>query len=183
MSQRPRIVFLDRDGTLIASDLVGGVPVATNIASAVRLLPGVAEGCASLKALGYKLVVVTNQPDVPRGRACKEDVTAINARLAGDLDLDLVMTCFHDNSDDCPCRKPRPGMLLEAAERLGVSLSNESVMVGDRWRDVVAGQLAGVSTILVGDGYGESDDCRPDATVEDFASAVQWIRARESGRT
>lgn len=176
------IVFLDRDGTLIGTDVREGLPVASNDPDSLVILPGVVEGCRELKRAGHRLVMVTNQPDVPRGRARREHVEAINGRLSETLDLDLVMVCYHDDHDDCNCRKPRPGMLLEGARQLGVELSRSSVIVGDRWRDVHAGLNAGISTVQIGSGYGETVQCNPDAAVGDFLAAVKWIESKGSQR-
>lgn len=179
----PGIVFLDRDGTLIETKVTEGGPVAQNDPSSFALLPNVREGCKALKRDGHQLVMVTNQPDVPRGRARLEDVTAINDALSELLDLDLVLMCLHDDADGCTCRKPLPGMLLEGADRLGRTLTRDSVMVGDRWRDVRAGENAGVTTVLIGDGYGESVHCNPDVKVASFPEAVRWIQSQRSRTT
>ena len=183
MTESAGIVFLDRDGTLIETGVVDGVPVASNDPETVALLPGVLEGCRALKQAGHHLVMVTNQPDVPRGRTRREDVEAINNRLTEALALDLVMVCFHDDHHECNCRKPRPGLLIEGARRIGVALGASSVIVGDRWRDVEAGHNAGISSVLVGGGYGEGVQCHPDATVGDFPSAVRWIESRRRRET
>ena len=148
----PGAVFLDRDGVLVASDVVDGVP---RPAAEAVLLPGVVDACGQLAAAGFRLVMVTNQPDIARGKVAAAAVEAVNERLREELGLDQVRMCPHDDIDDCACRKPRPGMLLDAAADLGIDLTR-SVMVGDRWRDIGAGEAAGVRTVLVGHGYDES---------------------------
>lgn len=183
MTGTPAIIFLDRDGTLIETRVVDGIPVALNEPDSFVLLPGVVDGCRALKRDGHRLIMVTNQPDVPRGRVQLADVVAINNAVAEMLGLDLVLVCLHDDGDDCQCRKPRPGMLVEGAARLGMPLSRDSVIIGDRWRDIRAGERAGVTTVLVGDGYGENVQCNPDMTVADFSEAVSWIQMRRSRTT
>ena len=84
---------------------------------------------------------VTNQPDIARGTQTREAVQRINDALLVELPLDEVVVCPHDDADGCACRKPKPGMLLDAAERVGIDL-DASFMVGDRWRDVEAGRSA-----------------------------------------
>ena len=128
----------------------------------------------SLRHHGFLLIVVTNQPDVARGRLTRETVDAMNDHLRSKLPLDAFEMCLHDDADRCDCRKPAPGMLLRAAERDEVTLS-ESFMVGDRWRDIEAGHRAGCRTVLIGDGYGESFKFPPDVTVGSLTEAVGWI--------
>src|SRR5688572_25373460 len=128
-------VFLDRDGVLNQAVVVDGRPYPPRLAGDVRLLDGVVEACAQLRDAGWLLVVVTNQPDVSRGTTSLADVEAIHTVITERVEVDGVLICPHDDSDGCTCRKPAPGLLHEAAQRLGISLK-DSVMVGDRWRDV-----------------------------------------------
>jgi D-glycero-D-manno-heptose 1,7-bisphosphate phosphatase len=95
-----------------------------------------------LRAAGFVNVIVTNQPDVATGRQRREVVEAMHALLLSRLAVDAVKVCYHVDADHCACRKPKPGMLLEAAGELDIDLS-ASFMVGDRWRDIAAGQAAG----------------------------------------
>jgi D-glycero-D-manno-heptose 1,7-bisphosphate phosphatase len=167
-------VFLDRDGVLDEARVVDGRPYPPLDVSEVRVLPGVREACRRLAEAGYLLIVVTNQPDVARGTQTMAAVEAINARLQDDLGLDAVIVCPHDDADDCPCRKPRPGMLLAAAQQWDVDLG-ASVMVGDRWRDVEAGAAAGVRTVFVDRRYDERAPAAPDLTVNELEESVTWI--------
>lgn len=180
MPLRPA-VFLDRDGTLNAPVVRAGKPYPPATVDEFRLLDGVAEGCARLKAAGYALVVVTNQPDVGRGTTPQATVEAIHRRL-GELvpQIDLIQVCYHGGSDygqPCQCRKPKPAMVLEAAAQLQLDLSR-SWMVGDRWRDVDCGHAAGCRTIFLDWGYAEALRQRPDFTVKSFAEASGIILAQ-----
>ena len=172
-SQRPA-VFLDRDGVLNRVYLREGMPHPPDSVEQFELLPGVADAVRRLHAAGYALVVVTNQPDVARGTQTRAGVEAIHARLCAELPMLDVMTCFHDDGDNCACRKPKPGMLHEAARRWGLDLE-QSFLVGDRWRDVLAGEAAGCRTILVETPYSGRGRCRPDYVVRDLAEAAAWI--------
>src|SRR5580700_6019682 len=136
-----RAVFLDRDGVLNRAFLQGGVPSPPRGPDEVEILPGVAEACRLLRRAGYVLIVVTNQPDVARGRQRREVVDAINQVVRRAVDVDDVRVCFHDDVDACSCRKPAPGLLLEAGREWQIDLSS-SFMVGDRWRDIEAGRRA-----------------------------------------
>jgi D-glycero-D-manno-heptose 1,7-bisphosphate phosphatase len=90
------------------------------------------------------------------------------------IELDAVLVCFHDEVDSCACRKPAPGLLHEAAERFGISLE-DSVMVGDRWKDVEAGRRAGCRTVFIDHGYSERAPSAPDLTVTSLKEALPWI--------
>jgi D-glycero-D-manno-heptose 1,7-bisphosphate phosphatase len=171
-------VFLDRDG-VINRVVVGadGIPHPPQRVADVVLLPGVEDACDMLRAMGHVLVVVTNQPDVARGTQSRAAVEAINALICNRLGIDHVRVCYHDDSDGCACRKPQPGLIVDAARDLGIDLT-ASFMVGDRSRDIEAGRRAGCLTILVGDGYGESVSSKPDASLPSLAKAAAWIAER-----
>jgi D-glycero-D-manno-heptose 1,7-bisphosphate phosphatase len=105
----------------------------------------------------------------------KESVEAIHQKLAAELDLDEILVCYHTDDDHCECRKPKPGLLLDAARRHQINLA-ESFMVGDRWRDVEAGQNAGCRTILIDAGYQERKPGQPPTVrVHSLQEAADWI--------
>jgi D-glycero-D-manno-heptose 1,7-bisphosphate phosphatase len=167
-------VFLDRDGVLNRTFVRDGVPHPPAELTEFELLPGVPEALERLAAAGFALVVVTNQPDVARGTQTRERVEAMNARLRTALPLLDVLTCYHDGPDHCLCRKPQPGMLLEAAQRWRLDLGR-SFMIGDRWSDVAAGQAVGCRALLVDQPYSGRARCRPDHCVADLPAAADWI--------
>ena len=144
-------VFLDRDGVINRPLIRAGKPYPPATLDEFEVLPGVREACQLLKKLGFLLVVATNQPDVGRGTLAREAVETIHAWMMQQLPIDRVMTCFHGGAvygDPCGCRKPQPGMLLQAAEALKIDLA-KSFMIGDRWRDVDCGFNAGCKTVFV----------------------------------
>ncbi|HLH76544.1 MAG TPA: HAD-IIIA family hydrolase [Candidatus Binataceae bacterium] len=169
-----RAVFLDRDGVLIRTLVREGKPVSVSTLAEVEILDGVAQACDRLKQAGFLLVVVTNQPDVSRGLMARETVEATNQLLSERLPVDELRTCYHDDRDDCDCRKPRPGMLLAAAAKWHIDLA-ASFMVGDRWRDIEAGQRAGCRTVFIDNGYEEAQPPRPDYRARSLAEAANWI--------
>lgn len=176
-------VFLDRDDTLIHNDGDLGDP------DQVRLMPGVPEGLRALRRAGFRLVVVTNQGGVARGRYTEDDVDLVHRRIAelvdeaaGEADLlERFYYCpYHPDAAvaayrrDHFWRKPRPGMLLQAARDLDLDLGS-SWLIGDRPRDVEAGRTAGCRTILLSAEGPESEDCRPTAVAGDFIAAVRHV--------
>jgi D-glycero-D-manno-heptose 1,7-bisphosphate phosphatase len=170
-----RAVFLDRDGVLNRSIVRDGKPYPPGSPAELEILPGVPEALKRLREAGLLLICVTNQPDVARGTQHRGVVEAINRVIVESLPLDEVLVCYHDDADNCPCRKPRPGLLIEAAGRHTIDLK-VSFMVGDRWRDIEAGKNAGCKTILVDCGYNErSPQNPPDLRVGSLAESVDWI--------
>jgi len=169
-----RAVFLDRDGVLNASIVRGGKPYAPYSLAEFELLPGVPEALARLRAAGFLNVVVTNQPDVATGKARREDVDAIHAHLLKNLPIDAVKACFHTDNEGCECRKPKPGMVLEAARELGIDLA-ASFLVGDRWRDVAAAQAAGCKALFIDYQYDEKRPEKPYVAVKSLPEAAGYI--------
>jgi D-sedoheptulose 7-phosphate isomerase len=173
--QMRRAVFLDRDGVINEAVVRDGKPYPPADAASLQILPGTAEALARLKQSGYLLLVVTNQPDVARGSQKRDTVDAISLRLRTELPLDDVLTCFHDDPDDCDCRKPRPGLMKQAAQQYGIDLAH-SYLIGDRWRDIDAGANAGCKTVWIDRGYKEQVPASaPDARVASLSEAVDWI--------
>ncbi len=169
-----RAAFLDRDGVLTRVILRDGLPGSARHPEEVVLLPGVPEAVARLRDLGLLVIVVTNQPDLARGRLTPEALAVIHGRLRAALPLDDLAVCPHDDADGCACRKPRPGMLLEAAARWDIDLA-ASFLVGDRDKDIEAGRRAGCTTILLPASY--SGAVRADYGAADLAEAAE-IMAR-----
>ncbi|MBI4319990.1 MAG: HAD family hydrolase [Chloroflexi bacterium] len=170
-----RAVFLDRDGVLNQAVIKDGKPYPPSSLAELELTPDARGPLETLKAAGFLLIGITNQPDVARGTMSREVVEAINARILAALPLQEILVCYHDDGDHCDCRKPAPGLLLRAAAQNDVDLSR-SYMVGDRWRDVDAGRRAGCRTIFVDRGYlGEPLDTSPDWRVHSLREAVEWI--------
>ena len=174
-----RAVFLDRDGVINRPVVRDGLPYPPNTVEEFNIYDDVPAGCARLKAAGFLLVVATNQPDVGRGTQSRETVEAIHAAMRAALpEIDRVEVSYDpggsSGSPDAPRRKPRPGMLLDAADALRISLP-ESYMVGDRWRDIDCGHAAGCTTIFIDRGYQETLRQPPTFTVGSFAEAVEVI--------
>jgi len=179
---RRRAVFLDRDGVINRAFVRDGKPFPPPTPQELEILPGVAEALRELKANGFKLLLVTNQPDVGRGRLSVQTLDAMHEDLRAHLPLDDILVCCHTDQDKCDCRKPMPGMIIEAARKHDIDLA-ASFMVGDRWRDIDAGYNAGCKTILIDYGYSERPpDHEPDLRVRSLREAADWIiRATPEG--
>ncbi len=171
-----RAVFLDRDGVINRNVEHSGRPAAPTALADFQLLPGVQSALRRIKVAGFLVVVVTNQPDVAAGRLSKEAVAAMHALIRRHLSVDDIRVCFHRDGDNCSCRKPKPGMILEAAAEHHVDLAS-SFMVGDRWRDIEAGRAAGCTTICVGHNSGAV--VSSDAVVDSLCEAVSFILHRQ----
>lgn len=168
-----KAVFLDRDGVINKTIFKMGKPRAPYTMEEFAFVEGVEEAVAALKGNGFLTIVVTNQPDVARGWVAMEQVELVNIFVFNTLQVDEVMSCFHTDKDNCECRKPRPGMLLEAAKKWNIDL-RQSFMVGDRLSDVDAGKRAGCLSILVGEGDGATG-VTPDHQCENLLAASHWI--------
>jgi len=173
--KKARAVFLDRDGVINEAIVRDGKPYPPSSLGELKTTPGTESALKDLKANGFKLIVVTNQPDVARGLQTQAAVETINQALAASLPLDDVFVCYHSDEDDCDCRKPKAGMLLDAARKHNIDLGR-SYLVGDRWRDIDAGHNAGCKTILVDSGYNErTPKLPPQARVGSLREAADWI--------
>jgi D-glycero-D-manno-heptose 1,7-bisphosphate phosphatase len=146
-----------------------------------RILPGVEEAARRLKKAGYLIVIATNQPDVRNGITSKAAMEAMHAEIRKLMPIDDVMICLHNDADNCACRKPKPGLLLQAAAKHGIDLKS-SYFVGDRWKDMHAGKAAGCRTIFVNYGYVQDQPAEPDKTVVSLAEAAAFILTSEAER-
>jgi D-glycero-D-manno-heptose 1,7-bisphosphate phosphatase len=168
-------VFLDRDGVLVVPEMREGRSFAPRSLEAYRLYESARENLERLRDAGFALVVVTNQPDVGSGIVPQSLVETMHRRLCAELPIDAVKVCYHTRADDCSCRKPRPGMLIEAARQLGVSC-DRSFMIGDRASDVAAGNAVGCRTIFIDLGYAaETKPVDATLTVKSLREATDVI--------
>src|SRR5664279_1004579 len=175
---RQRAVFLDRDGVINKPVVRDGRPYPPAEVKDFELYDDVVAGCVRLDAAGYLLVVVTNQPDMARGKQTRAVVEEMHRTMRDALpQIARVEVCWHagpSRGEPCDCHKPEPGMVWRAAEALGVDLA-QSFLVGDRWRDVDCGHRAGCRTILIDRDYSEELRQPPNWTVTSFCQAVETI--------
>jgi D-glycero-D-manno-heptose 1,7-bisphosphate phosphatase len=167
-----RAIFFDRDGVLNEVVWRDGAPVSPRCAAELRLVAGAAEAVRRLRSAGWLVLVVTNQPDLARGALERAEHDRILALFRESLAVDDVAVCPHDDTHDCRCRKPKPGMLEDLAARHRVVLSR-SVMVGDSWKDIEAGRRAGCRTVLLRREYNRGLEA--DVVTDTLESAVDEI--------
>lgn len=173
-----RAVFLDRDGTVIHDLDYPRDP------DQVRLVPGAAAALARLRDAGFALVLVSNQSGVGRGLITPREAELVHERVVAllaerDVRLDGAYYCPHAPDAGCGCRKPAPGMILEAAERLGIDVSG-SYVVGDKPSDVRAGQRAGCRTVqLTADRQHEPCDPLPNLVADSWDAALTYILGQD----
>jgi len=171
-----KALFLDRDGVICRAFIRDGKPYPPRTLQELEILPGVKEALRLAGELGFVRIITTNQPDVARGTLDKKIVDDMHALLCAQLEIDDVLVCWHDDADNCACRKPKPGLLFDGAARHGVDLAR-SYMVGDRWRDTESGVRAGCRTVWIDCHYNEKQPpTPPDHRCHSLAEAVAWIR-------
>jgi len=185
MNTMRRFVLLDRDGTVIVErNYLADTAL-------VELLPGAAEGLRNLAAVGFGLVIVTNQSGIGRGYFDWPTLESVHARMqsllgAEGVRLDGIYVCPHTPDDSCECRKPKRGLVDQAVARLGFDPA-ESVVVGDKACDIALGSRIGACTVLLRTGYGAETEASgaatPDYVVDGLADAARVIAALPDKRS
>lgn len=174
-----KAVFLDRDGVINEDrdDYVKNV-------GELKIYSFAPESIRRLNDADLPVFVVSNQQGVAKGLIAERDLQAIEGEITRQVEasggrISAFYYCRHFASDDCPCRKPRPGLLLEAAKEHGIDLTG-SIMVGDSERDVMAGKAAGCGTVLLLSGHASGRDVddlapKPDHVASDLSEATEYI--------
>lgn len=191
-----KAVFLDRDGVInpLVYHREHGIIDSPFTVEQYRLLPRVCQAVKKLREMGYRLVLVSNQPGIAKGHLTREAFEKIRDKMESELArggayLDAQYYCFHhpeavveEMRADCACRKPGPGMLLKAAGEMRLDLAH-SWMIGDGVTDIQAGKSAGTHTILIGKmkcelcHYLDEENSRPEAVCADLLEAVNIIKS------
>jgi len=175
-----RAAFLDRDGVLNRSILVQGTPRPPKSVNDVVILDGVSEAINQLKKHNFLPVVITNQPDVARGVIGLDILTEINLFLGTSLGIENFYVCIHDDIDQCLCRKPATGLIELAAIELNLDVTN-SFLVGDRWKDIEAGQKLGCTNFFIDYSYPERQPEIPFTRVSSLLEAVEIMTGVNNG--
>ena len=169
-----KAVFLDRDGVLNRAIVRDGKPYPPSNLSELEILPGTKEALIKLKLERFLLIVVTNQPDVSRGKQKREKVEEMHTFLKRNLPLNDIFVCWHGLDGECECRKPMPGLLFQASKKWQIDLK-KSLIIGDRWRDIDSGYAAGCKTIFIDYKYDEELNIQPDYIATSIQDATEWV--------
>ena len=170
---KSRAVFFDRDGVINRAIVRDGKPYPPATLTEFEFTDSIKSVQRGLIERGFILFIFTNQPDVARGDQTVANLDVIHGFIQQYLPVEKIYVCMHDDADDCQCRKPRPGMLLQAAREYDLDLGG-SFVVGDRWRDISAGKAAGCRTILIDYGYNETMRDEPDVKIQAVAEVLEF---------
>ena len=169
-----KAIFLDRDGTLNKAYIKNGLPISPSSLNKFKIIKGVKKSINRLKKLNFLCILITNQPDVFRGKISKKTVVKMNSYIKKKIKLDDMFVCYHDNEHNCNCRKPKPGLLVKASKKWKIDL-NKSFMIGDRWKDILAGKKVGCKTIFINNNYKNDKKVKADFTFKSLLNAVNKI--------
>jgi D-glycero-D-manno-heptose 1,7-bisphosphate phosphatase len=167
-----KAVFLDKDGILNNVVFRENQPASPRTPSEFSIIDDAIEPVQRIKEAGFLTIVVTNQPDISRGLMQWDDLYPMLDDLKEHFPLDDVCICAHDDKDACPCRKPKPGLLTEAAKKWGIDLK-KSYLIGDGKKDVLAAKAAGCKAVKLKRPYNQ--DVTFHYAVDSMSDAAEWI--------
>lgn len=153
--EQKKAVFLDRDGVINKAIIRNNLPFSPRQYEDFEFDDGIEELTRYCVSKGFILFVVTNQPDISRGKVDAYEINRMHRLILEALPVTDIFTCPHDDEDNCQCRKPKPGALIYLAKKYSISLP-DSYIIGDRWKDIKAGQSANCGTIFINRGYHEA---------------------------
>lgn len=171
-SMAHRAIFLDRDGVINQVVLRDGAPGSPREIAEFEFESGIDEELQRLRSAGFKLFVVTNQPDAARGLLSADNLRMMTERVIANCRVDGIKICPHDDRDRCECRKPKPGMLIELAREYDIALSS-SYLIGDSSRDTMAARAAGCTAIMLDRPYNQGAPA--DRRAANLGQAVDLI--------
>jgi D-glycero-D-manno-heptose 1,7-bisphosphate phosphatase len=173
-------VFIERDGVLNLVNVERQHQVLPSTLEELRLDLGAAPLLERLKNAGLVLIATTNQPGISRGYQNRRELDRMHDRLRKTFALDDIMVCPHDETDRCPCRKPKPGLLVEAAFKWHLDL-DRSFVISDKWQDAEAARTAGCTSLLINSPF--VGKVHRDFVLPDLAAIVEKIlRLKSTGR-
>ena len=171
-------IFLDRDGVINKATFVNGKHRSPLVLEELEIFKDAKRSIRKLRKLGFLIFIVTNQPEISRGNLRREESDAINAAIDKEIEPDEIVACPHDDSDGCSCRKPLPGMITGLISRYMLD-PTRCYLVGDRLKDIEAGQAAGVKSIQIDRGYPEGLSTARLSSAKSLSGAVRIIRKME----
>lgn len=171
-----KFAFLDRDGVVL-QNRKPFEPSSSRSVTSIQFCEGAVEAIGELKKYFDFVVVLSNQPDVARGLLSETVVIQQNNFILDKTLVDMILTCMHDDKDQCRCRKPKTGLFEAAIHGKELNL-DESIMVGDRWRDVEAGNRFGLTCFFIDYSYNEKRPTAPYFKVKSLKEVVDLVRCR-----
>ncbi len=172
-------VFIERDGVLNAIRVEKQQQVTPLTLEDFKLREEAAPLLKKLKAAGLILIATTNQPGLSRGYLSRRELDRMHERLRKIFPLDEILVCPHDETDRCPCRKPKPGLLTEAAFKWHLNLDH-SYVISDKWQDAEAARIAGCTSLLMESPW--VGKVHRDFLLPDLAAIVEKILQLRAGR-
>ena len=170
-----KAIFWDRDGVINKVIMRNGEPSSPWKLEEFEIFPDVKECLEMSKEMGFLNIVFTSQPDISRGNLKIEELEKMHKMMLDTLLVDEVKFCPHDDKDNCSCRKPKPGLILEAAEKWSIDLE-KSYVIGDSWKDIKAGKAAGCKTFLLRREYNKDYQKDYDFEVNNLKKMVEVIK-------
>ena len=169
-----KAVFLDRDGVINKPIVIEGKSYAPQSLKDFKIFPKVKVAVKKLRNNGFKVFVISNQPDIGNKLIKKKTLNQMHKLLKSKVPVNKIYFCPHTRNDKCKCRKPNPGMIIKASKDSGILLK-ESYVIGDRKTDIDAGLKAGCKTIFVNHNYVEKKPTKQEKTVKSLHAAVKYI--------
>ena len=170
-----KAIFWDRDGIMNKVIMRNGKPSSPWKLEEFEIIPDVKECLDAFKEMGFLNIVFTNQPDISRGFLKIEDLEKMHKIILEILPIDEIKVCPHDDKDNCSCRKPKPGLILEAVKKWSIDLK-KSYVIGDSWKDIGAGKAAGCKTFLLRREYNKDYQKDYDFEVDNLKKTVEIIK-------
>jgi len=170
-----KAIILDRDGIINKIVIRNGKASSPRKLGEFKFLPNIKKYLESFREMGFLNIVFTNQPDISRGLLKREELRKMHKFISEILPIDEIKFCPHDDNDNCSCRKPKPGLILEAAKKWSIDLK-KSYVIGDGWKDMAAGKRAGCKTFLMRRKYNKNLQSGFDFGVNNLKEVIKIIR-------
>lgn len=166
--------FLDRDGVINKSLIKNNKPLAPRNLKEFKIIKGVKESLIKLKKKGFVNIIITNQPDARKQSLNKKEIYQMHEIILKELSVDDIFVCFHNDKDNCLCRKPKPGLVYLAVKKWKINLK-KSFLIGDRWRDIELASFLGMKSFFIDYGYQEKIPKNYNYKVKSLKDAINII--------
>ena len=171
---RKRCVFLDRDGVVNQSIIINKKPYSPRNKSEFKFLPNISNLINKIIEYNFYIIIITNQPDIATGHIDEDLLKYFHDKIRKKIPVTDIFVCKHLASQNCLCRKPKPGLILEAAKKYNINLK-KSYFIGDRWKDINASNEVGCHSIFIDYGYREKLKTKPKNHVKSMTEACDVI--------